>query len=226
MKTRTHTIIVAAGSGQRFGSNLPKQYCLLGGRPVLMYTIDGIRRALPDGRITLVISQDMRSLWDDLCRAHHFRSPRIVYGGKTRWESVRNALQSAETVADITLVHDGARPVISPAMVQRLVAQARISRAAIPALPLTDSIREVLADGSSRAADRSCFRTVQTPQAFATGLLNEAYAQPYCDSFTDDASVVEAFGKPVSLVAGDARNIKITYPGDLAVAGICLAEIP
>lgn len=221
-----HVVIVAAGSGTRFGGDIPKQYQLLDGRPVVIRTIEAFRRVLPDSRIRLVISESMEPLWNELAAEAGFESPRTVYGGATRFESVKNALEDIREAGvedgDIILVHDGARPLVTPAMVERIVEETRRSGAVVPVVPVTDSLRQVAADGSSRQVERSVIRAVQTPQGFDARLLLAAYDGGYRPEFTDDASVVEAYGKPVALVDGDLRNIKITNRGDLEIAEVLL----
>lgn len=216
-KTQINIIVVAAGSGSRYGSSLPKQFCLLAGRPVLMHTLDAFRLACPDARLIVVLSDSMTAFWQDLCRQYGFRSPEVVLGGATRWESVKNAVEKCEAPG-LTLVHDGARPLVDKETVERVILAARKDGAAIPAVSVSDSLRRVGEDGESEAVDRSMFRAVQTPQAFDTGLLKKSYGQPYAATFTDDASVVEACGHEITLVEGSPRNIKITNPGDIAVA--------
>ena len=216
-----HVIIVAGGSGSRFGGSLPKQYCLLAGRPVLMHTVDRIRQALPTASISLVISASMESLWQDLCADHGFESPEIVHGGSTRSESVRNAVERlCVPVPDVVLVHDGARPLVPESVVRSVVAAMTDTDAdgAIPSVAVTDSLRRTMPDGSSVAIDRSEFRAVQTPQAFRGPLLAEAYASSV-GNFSDDASLMEScgYGRFV-LTEGSPLNIKITNPADIAVA--------
>lgn len=216
-------IIVAAGHGSRFGSDLPKQYCLLAGSPVLMRTVEALRHALPEADIAVVISKEMGGLWADLCREHGFASPRIVYGGATRWESVKLAVEAIDPAdADIVMVHDAARPIVSADMVARLLQALQHSTAAIPVVPVTDSLR-IITPAGSQAVDRSQLRAVQTPQAFAGSVIKAMYALPYSPAFTDDASVYEAagYGSP-ALVAGSPSCIKITHPADLAIAAALL----
>lgn len=204
---------------------MPKQFCLLAGRPVLMRTIDAFRHVLPDAEIILVISQEMERLWADLCRDYSYASPRIVFGGATRWESVKNAvLAAAPADTDTVMVHDGARPLVDAAMLKRLLAEMIQSSAAIPVVPVTDSLRIVM-DGGSQAIDRSPLRAVQTPQAFFGAAIKSMYEMPYSSLFTDDASVYEAagFGSP-ALVAGSPSNIKITHPVDLSIAEVLLKD--
>lgn len=221
----THIIILAAGSGSRFGAPLPKQFCDLGGRPVLMYTIDNMRIAAPGATLTLVLSADMIPLWESLCSRHDFQSPPIAAGGRSRFESTLNALRQTANDCRIIMVHDGARPFPTPGMLADL-RQALDSpgcQGAIPAVAVTDSLRQVEPDGRSHAVDRAAFRAVQTPQAFPAALLRKAFET--CDTaprlLTDDASVMEAAGfNRFTLTPGDPDNIKITNPGDLAIAGL------
>ncbi len=224
MSERIHIIIVAAGSGSRFGGPLPKQFCDLDGKPVLMRTIDSCRETLTGARITLVLSEDMLDYWYELCAAMQFVSPDIVTGGASRFESVRNGLAKVEPDTDIIMVHDGARPFPTSKIFHALVDALgdKNCHGAIPAIPVTDSLRRILPDkASSHAVDRSSFRAVQTPQAFRAKLLIDANvkATKAGGEFTDDASVMEAAGySNLSLVPGDVRNLKITNPGDLALA--------
>ena len=217
-------VIVAAGSGQRYGSRLPKQFCPLAGRPVLMHTVTAMRRALPGARVVLVLSPAMTDYWRELCRSHNFDSPEVVTGGATRWESVSNAVTACAPYApgSIVLVHDGARPVVPAGVVRGVVDGARNHGAAIPAVPVTDSLRHLNADGTSQPVDRAQFRAVQTPQGFDAALLLRAYRLPYSPAFTDDASVVAAAGSSVVIVPGSPLNIKITNPGDIDVAALYL----
>jgi 2-C-methyl-D-erythritol 4-phosphate cytidylyltransferase len=224
---KIHTIIVAAGSGSRFGANMPKQYCNLNGRPVLMHTIDAIRSATDNADITLVLSHDMRSFWSELCEQHNFASPTVVDGGATRWHSVKNAVSAiSDNGADIIMVHDGARPIVDVDMMQRLIAATTECGAAIPAIAVTDSLRQVAEPQANigKAVDRSLYRAVQTPQAFKADLLIAAYNLPYTTMFTDDASVVEAAGNTVVMVEGSPKNIKITNPGDIDIAALLLTH--
>ena len=219
---KIHNIIVAAGSGSRFGGPLPKQFLNLGGRPVAMHAIARLRESLPGATDTIVLAASEIERWEDLCREHGFKSPEIAAGGPTRFHSVMNALACVPEDTDIIMVHDGARPFPSRAMIERLVAAfvAEDCDGAILAVAVTDSLREVAADGSSQSVDRARFRAVQTPQAFPAAVLKDAYSRAGDASlFTDDASVVEAAGyNRIRLVEGSAYNLKITNPRDLSVA--------
>lgn len=212
MEPRVINIVVAAGTGSRFGSELPKQFCELHGRTVLDNALWRIENALP-GSVTVVV----------LSPAYFDRADgrMAVEGGATRWESVKNALDAtADIPADVITVHDGARPLPSKAMIHRVVAACRVHQGAIPVVEVTDSLRRT--DGTP--ADRSQFRAVQTPQAFRADLLRQSYTLPERADFTDDASVMTAAGfADIALVDGDPCNIKITLPLDLKIAELYLA---
>ena len=224
---KTVAIIVAGGSGTRFGAQLPKQFLELGGMPILMRTIQAFGEDW-DGYIDVIVTlpEGQMGLWHDLCDRYGFAVPhRVVPGGETRWHSVKNALDSIGDIADVDMiaVHDGVRPLASPALIHRILEAARRDGAAIPVVMLNDSVRQVTGE-SSHALDRSSLRAVQTPQAFDARLLLEAYAQPFAPTFTDDASVVERLGHSVTLVEGEAANLKITRPMDLALAEYLLSH--
>ena len=222
-------IIVAGGSGSRFGGPLPKQFCDLDGRPVLMRTIDSCRGAVAGMRIILVLSPEMTDYWDMLCDTLQFESPEVVAGGATRFESVQRGLRRVERDCDVVMVHDGARPFPSRDIFRRLISAFDDPKCqgALPAIALSDSIRRLNPDGSSESVPRSSYRAVQTPQAFRAKLLIDANhrATAPAESYTDDASVMEAAGyRRLALVEGDSRNIKITNPGDLALAAYYLGS--
>ena len=218
---RTIAIIVAGGSGTRFGAELPKQFLALGGLPILMRTIEaflGNRDRSFDVIVTLPTAQI--DLWHDLGAGHGFAVPHhVVAGGETRWHSVKNALDSIGDPAgvDVIAVHDGVRPLATPDLINRVIDAAHRDGAAIPVVMLNDSVRQVTGE-ASHALDRSSLRAVQTPQAFEAKLLLDAYSLPYQPTFTDDASVVECAGHAITLVEGDPRNLKITRPMDLVLA--------
>ncbi len=218
-----YNIIVAAGSGSRFGASLPKQYCLMNGRPVLMHTIENMRSALPGSPIILVLSADFVDYWRDLCKEYSFESPQVVLGGDSRWQSVKNAIDVVPDDAEIISVHDGARPIVNKDMVARLIGALDNVCGAIPAISVTDSLRMIKENGSE-PVERSKYKAVQTPQVFHAKVLKEAYSISFNESFTDDASVLAALGYNVALVEGDAYNIKITNPLDIEVAQIYLRQ--
>lgn len=218
---KTVAIIVAGGSGTRFGAELPKQFLELGGKPILMRSIEAFANSgnCPVD-VIVTLPSDQMDLWQRLCERYGFGVPhRVVPGGETRWHSVKHALDSMGDVneVDIIAVHDGVRPMVTADVICRTIAAARRDGAAIPVVALNDSVRQVVGE-ASHALDRSTLRAVQTPQAFDARLLLDAYSLPYQPTFTDDASVVEQLGHPITLVEGDPHNLKITRPMDLALA--------
>lgn len=220
-----YIIVVAAGSGSRYGGDLPKQFCDLLGRPLLMTTLERVSSCDPQARVILVLSPAMMDFWDDCCRRYGFSLPlTIAAGGASRAESVKNALALTDhsTVGWIA-VHDAARPVVTHGMFDRLVYGLHDCSGTIPVVPVTDSLREIGADGSSRSVDRSRLRAVQTPQLFDGPKLIRANDRELSPAFTDDASVMEAAGfTDLRLVEGDPHNIKVTNPGDIAIVEMYL----
>lgn len=217
--TSKHTIlIVAGGRGTRMGGPQPKQFLELAGRPVLMHTLEAFDRWDASARLIVVLPEDQIETWKRLCEAHVFgRIHRVVAGGETRFHSVRNGLDAVASDGLIA-VHDGVRPLVAPSVIAACFAAAADGGAAVPVVPVVESVREVDADGGSRPVDRTRLRVVQTPQVFRADVLRAAYCLPYDPRFTDDASVVEASGVAVRLVPGNRENIKLTTPMDLLLA--------
>jgi len=212
-----YAVIVAGGQGVRMGTALPKQFLELAGRPVLSHTLQAFMDALPGVRLILVLPPQQLSYAQMVLQQLPNRTDiTVVSGGATRFHSVQHGLD-AVTEAGIVLVHDGVRPLVSRELIQRCCAQAQEKGSAIPAIPVTDSMRIVTGD-RSEPVDRSALRIIQTPQTFRTEILLPAYRQPFRESFTDEATVVEAYGGQVSLVEGERTNIKITTPEDLRIA--------
>ncbi len=211
-----HAIIVAGGSGTRMQSELPKQFLLLGGKSILMHTIEAFH--FDDIQITLVLPKDQIQIWKDLCLKHNFNHAiNIVEGGATRFQSVKNGLNSIADSTGLVAIHDGVRPFIHRSIISESFNQASIKGSAITSVPLKDSLREVTSE-SNHAVDRSKFRLIQTPQTFQLAHIKKAFEKPYQSTFTDDASVFENNGHSINLIEGDYRNIKITTPEDLSVA--------
>lgn len=212
-------VIVAGGKGLRFGSNLPKQFLPMNQKPVLMHTIDAFYNCDDSFNIVVVIPENHFPFWSELCNKYNFKTPhKLVKGGSTRWESVKNGLNAIEDNC-IVGIHDGVRPLISTGLITKLYSSAEVFGAVIPAIKVTDSLR-VLDNNNNKslAVDRELYRAVQTPQVFKSNILKEAYSLPYEECFTDDASVVERYGVEVTMVEGEDRNIKITSSKDLAIA--------
>lgn len=220
-------IILAAGSGTRAGGDIPKQFRIVAGRPVIWWSVRAFLEADPDTKIILTLSQYGETIWNTFERNLPFESRlsnyAVAYGGASRWESVRNSLFFCPDEGLIA-VHDAARPMITPDMVRRGWTEAEQSGATVPVVPLTDSIRKIIADDKSEPEDRSRFLAVQTPQIFKANILKDAYMRPELPTFTDDASVVESAGFSVSLYNGDSENIKITHPQDFILADYILSH--
>lgn len=214
-----YIIIVAGGKGLRMGAEIPKQFLPIKGVPVLMRTIERFHKFDNQLGIIVVLPREQQPYWQQLCHAHHFSiAHTVVDGGDTRFASSKNGLAAIPAGAKgVVGIHDGVRPFVSVDTIARCFAQARQSGAAIPVMPVTDTLRHIGPEGG-RNVLRSEYRVVQTPQTFDIQLLKRAFEQPYSDRFTDDASVVEAAGATVEMVEGNTENIKITTPFDLTVA--------
>ena len=221
-----YVIIVAGGKGLRMGIDVPKQFLLLGGKPVLMRTIECFHAFDAALQTILVLPTDQQKRWHELCLAHHFSLPyQLANGGATRFESVSNALSLIPNDANgVVAVHDGVRPMVSAAVIARCFSMAEQAKAVIPVTPVVETLRQTLPDGTSTTVNRDAYRLVQTPQTFDLQLLKRAYQQPFRPEFTDDASVIEALGVTVTMVEGNKENIKITTPVDLDVCESLLAN--
>lgn len=217
-----YVIIVAGGKGLRMGSDVPKQFLPVGGKPVLMRTISRFREYSSTLGIVLVLPREQHEYWHQLCRDYSFSEQYIVAcGGETRFHSVKNGLAAIpDDACGVVGVHDGVRPFPSIEVIRRCYDAAREAGAAVPVVPVVETLRHIEPSGWTRTVPRSEFWLVQTPQAFSIELLKRAYKQPYAEAFTDDASVVEALGHEVRLVEGNRENIKITTPFDLRVAEV------
>ncbi len=215
--SKNRVIIVAAGKGSRMGSDTPKQFLLLGGKPVLMHSIEAFHQFDPVISIILVLPEDQLQEWQNLQEIHQFNiDHQVVTGGATRFQSVVNGLAVLPDEG-IVAIHDGVRPLIKPSTIARLFAAAEKKDNAVPYTLPADSIRIEKKD-TSVIIDRNSIRMIQTPQVFHTLLIKAAYRQKEKSSFTDDASVFEKSGYKINLVEGQASNIKITGAEDLTVA--------
>ena len=214
-----YIIIVAGGKGLRMGGDLPKQFMPLHGKPVLMHTIERFRAYSDELKIILVLPHEQQDYWRQICQKHNFTVEHtVVDGGQTRFHSSQNGVAAVpDDATGVIGIHDGVRPFVSEETIARCFEAARQFGAALPVLPVTDTLRRVTDDGGYNV-QRNDYRTVQTPQTFDAQLLKQAFKQPYYDNFTDDASVVEALGHKVTMVDGNRENIKLTTPFDLVVA--------
>lgn len=218
-----YALIVAGGKGLRMGSELPKQFLPIGGKPVLMRTIEAFYAYNSEIQIILVLPCSQQPYWADLCREHHFSVPHhVADGGETRFHSVKNGLAFV-TTPGLVGVHDGVRPFVAGEVIASCYILAAEKKAVVPVIDVVETVRH-LEGGESVTVNRDEYKLVQTPQVFDADLLKQAYEQPYTADFTDDASVVEALGSPVFLTAGNRENIKITTPFDLKIATALLGS--
>jgi 2-C-methyl-D-erythritol 4-phosphate cytidylyltransferase len=205
------------------GSDIPKQFLPIGGKPVLMRTLERFREYSDDIQIILVLPEAQQEYWHQLCDEYHFDVEyTLANGGQTRFHSVQNGLAKVPDDAQgVVGVHDGVRPFPSIDVIRNCYETARTAKAVIPVIPVVETVRQLDGD-SSLTVPRDQYRLVQTPQTFDIQLLKAANKQPYNDGFTDDASVVEAFGHKITLVEGNRENIKITTPYDLKIAEVLI----
>lgn len=224
---KRYVIVVAGGKGLRMGGEIPKQFLPVGGKPVLMRTVETFYRSVPDIGIVLVLPCEQQDYWKKLCRQYDFRIPcTLADGGPTRFHSVQNGLKAVPNGEEDALiaVHDGVRPFVSAQVIRNCFEEAACQGAVVPVLDMVDSVRQLTEKGCSVAVDRSRLKLVQTPQTFRADILKKAYGQNFTELFTDDASVVEASGVTVALVSGNRENIKITTPFDLKIAEALLQK--
>jgi 2-C-methyl-D-erythritol 4-phosphate cytidylyltransferase len=214
---KKYVIIVAGGSGQRMKSIIPKQFMELAGKPILMHTINKFYTYDADMTMILVLPADHIPLWKDLCERFQFSIPhQITPGGETRFHSVKNGL-ALTGEEGVVAIHDGVRPLISHATIDRCFLAASQWGNAIPCIPVHESVREEGKEGN-KIINRSNLKLIQTPQVFKIHLIKKAFEQPFDPCFTDDASVLERLGEKIHLVEGNRENIKVTEPVDLIFA--------
>lgn len=210
-------IIVAGGIGKRMGTDVPKQFLLLKGKPLLMHTIERFYSYDTAIEIILVLPKEQIAYWQQLCAQHNFTiQHQIAEGGRERFYSVKNGIEKLSKTG-IVAIHDGVRPFVNNNTIDSCFKKAAETGAAIPVMPVVESLRK-LNEENSFAVNRSEFVSVQTPQCFNIDLLKKAYEQSFSSEFTDDASVVEKAGAKVALVNGNVENIKITTLQDLVLA--------
>lgn len=210
-------VIVAGGSGVRMGTDTPKQFLLLKQKPLLWYTLHAFLAAFDDLQIILVLPETYIAEGDSICMDLNGKERVLITkGGATRFNSVQNGLQLI-TEPSVVFVHDGVRCLVTTDLINRCYEQAIVKGSAIPAVAATDSIR-IVNKNMHTVADRNSVRIIQTPQTFLSTILLPAFQTPYQESFTDEATVVEASGKEVFLIEGDHENIKVTRPADLLIA--------
>jgi 2-C-methyl-D-erythritol 4-phosphate cytidylyltransferase len=215
-------IIVAGGSGTRMGAEIPKQFMEVAGKPILMHTLEVLHNADKTMQLILVLPSDQFHFWEALKNKHQFKlQHEMAVGGATRFLSVSSGLE--RVTGELVGVHDGVRPFVSEKMVETCFSKAEETGAAVPVVPIVQSLRR-LEEDRSEAVDRNLFRAVQTPQCFKTHILKAAFKSASGTDYSDDATVVEANGQTVALVDGDLMNIKITSPLDIELAELITAR--
>jgi len=235
-----YIIIVAGGKGLRMGGEIPKQFLPIGGKPILMRTLERFRAYSETLQIILVLPKDQQDYWLQLCKEYHFPLPstgevgkglyQMTDGGETRFHSVQHGLALIpDDMEGVVGVHDGVRPFPSIEVIRNCYETARTKKAVIPVIPVVETLRKIGTidtiapiKAPSHTVPRNDYRLVQTPQTFDIQLLKAANQQPYNDNFTDDASVVESYGYEITLVEGNRENIKITTPYDLKIAEVLI----
>ena len=214
---KKYIIIVAGGKGLRMGGEIPKQFIPIGGKPVLMRTIETFYAYDSSIQIILVLPVSQQEYWKDLCLEYSFDIPhQVADGGETRFHSVKSGLNLVKEDGWVG-VHDGVRPFVSSDVIERCYSAAAMWQAVIPVVDVVETVRHMTEEGSE-TVPRDQYKLVQTPQVFDVSLLKNAYNQEYTSHFTDDASVVEALGIKVHLVEGNRENVKLTTPFDLKLA--------
>lgn len=204
-------------------SDLPKQFMLLNGKPVLMHTLEAFYHSELKPEIILVLNIDFHTFWEDLCIKHNFTIPhKLVKGGLQRFHSVKNGINSIKNKG-IIAIHDAVRPLISNELITKSFLKAEELGNAIVAIKSKDSVRQ-LNGKTSKALNRDEIYLVQTPQTFSSEILNKAYNQDFRNEFTDDASVVERMGISINIIEGENKNIKITFPEDIQLAELYMNQ--
>ena len=218
-----YAVIVAGGVGTRMKSNIPKQFLLLNGKPILYHTIKAFQTSISDIKIILVLPKEYIEQQDYLNSiADNIADIFVVSGGETRFQSVKNGLNAIQTDG-IVFIHDGVRPFITQKLVENCLQTALEKGNAIPCVLIKDSLRKINL-ANNEYANREDFRAIQTPQTFQIDSIKKAFEQPYQASFTDEASVLESMGESINLIHGIDENIKITTPFDLKMAEIIISQ--
>lgn len=218
---KEYALIVAGGKGTRIKSVLPKQFIELRGKPILLHTIEAFLKYSSTVSIVLVLPKEDFKTWEAICKKFDFNKSIILEkGGETRFQSVKNGLEKIQGEG-LVAIHDGVRPLVSADLIGASFRLAAVHGSAVATVRLKESIRMTDQD-STKAVDRSRFRTIQTPQTFDLKLIKNAYQLKEDPSLTDDASVAEKSGHVISLFEGSYENIKITTAEDLVVAEVLM----
>ena len=227
---RTLAIVLAGGAGKRMGAATNKQFLLLDNRPILVHSLQVFEDCRPvDGVYLVVNKRDLPLIQEEVLEAYKFNKiVKLVIGGRLRQDSVRNGLEAIDEPCDVVVVHDAARPFVSPAFVEKTISLMEMFDAIIPALPVKDTIKAISKEGFvSKTLERDSLWHVQTPQTFKYDLIIRAYREGVAKKLLgyDDASFVESLGKRVKVIEGSPYNIKITTPEDLIIAKGILSQL-
>ncbi|MFA6944593.1 MAG: 2-C-methyl-D-erythritol 4-phosphate cytidylyltransferase [Pedobacter sp.] len=218
-----YAIIVGGGLGSRMQADIPKQFMLLNGRPVLMYTIEAFYHSEFKPEIIVVLNIDFHPYWEQLCKQYNFSIPhQLVKGGRHRFHSVKNGIKAIKGKA-IIAIHDAVRPLLSEKLIKRSYQEAELWGNAVVAIKSRDSVRQQ-SGKNSIPLNRENIYLVQTPQTFSSDILRKAYKQEFRNEFTDDASVAEHSGVAIKLIEGENKNFKITFPEDIRIAELYLNQ--
>jgi 2-C-methyl-D-erythritol 4-phosphate cytidylyltransferase len=219
----THSIIITAGGiGKRMGSEIPKQFIEICGKPILLHTLELFYHFDSSMELFITLPEDWKSYWNEILENHTCTIPhQLISGGEERYHSIQNALQYCS--GKYISVHDGVRPLVSASTLKNCFEALENHEAVVPVLGIKESIRQV-EKGISHAVNRNEFKLIQTPQCFHASVLNEAYQQAFHERITDDASLVEEKGLAIHLVEGNEENIKITTPNDLRIAELFIQD--
>ena len=218
-----YAVIVAAGSGTRFGGTVPKQFQEIRGKSLLWHSVNAFQKTFKDIRLIIVLPPGFTRYGDQLPAEFPNTKINITTGGDTRFQSVKNGLAFV-TEDSIVCVHDAVRCLVSPALIQRVYETAEEKGTAIPAISSNDTIRIETGD-VFKLVDRKKVKMIQTPQAFRSGILKKAFIQDFDESFTDEATVVEKAGFPIFITEGEETNIKVTHPADLKFAELFFKQL-
>ena len=229
MDRKKYLIVMAAGSGTRMGADMPKQFIEIDGKAILQMTIEKFLEACPGINVVTVLPEAHMSYWRSYCLERNFTCPQIlVKGGITRFHSVRNALAKVPDNATVA-IHDGVRPLVTVNLLRDMFELSENEPALIPVVPCVDTMKVLKEEGGKlvtvpgASVDRSVLFGAQTPQVFHSEIIKEAYSLAYDTSFTDDASVLERYGKSLSYIHGERLNMKITTKEDLVLARAILS---
>jgi 2-C-methyl-D-erythritol 4-phosphate cytidylyltransferase len=219
----THSIIITAGGiGKRMGSEIPKQFIEICGKPILLHTLELFYHFDLSMELFITLPEDWKSYWNEILEKNKCTIPhQVITGGEERYHSIQNALEFCQ--GKYIAVHDGVRPLVGIDTLARCLEALEHFTAVVPVIPIKESLRTFI-NNQSAAVNRSDFRLIQTPQFFHAEILKKAYEQPFHAKITDDASLVEEFGEIIHLVKGNEENIKITTPYDLKIAELFIQE--